>query len=75
MNSLMRRSIQRCIKKMEFGSVPGVEISHYEMTQKFESKMKDHIEGKRIDGVSHSCDQCGKLFRSRHSLKNHKSVN
>ena len=46
-----------------------------DMIQKYESKMKDHIEGKHIDGVSHSCDQCGKLFRSRNSLKNHKSVN
>ena len=27
----------------------------------------NHIEAKHIEGVSHPCNQCGKLFRSRHS--------
>lgn len=31
----------------------------------------NHIEAKHIDGVSHPCNQCGKLFRSRHSLVQH----
>ena len=30
-----------------------------------------HIEAKHIAGVSHPCNQCGKMFRSRHSLAVH----
>ena len=30
-----------------------------------------HIEAKHIEGVSHPCNQCGKLFRSRHGLVVH----
>ena len=36
--------------------------------------MKNHIEGSHIEGVSHPCNQCGKLFRSRNSLNKHISV-
>ena len=33
-----------------------------------------HIEAKHIDGVSHPCNQCGKLFRSKHISCNHKLI-
>ena len=32
-----------------------------------------HIEAKHIEGVSHPCNQCGRQFRSRHSLSQHTS--
>ena len=33
--------------------------------------LSNHIEAKHIEGVSHPCNQCGKLFRSRNSLAVH----
>ena len=44
-------------------------------SDKDKSNMRNHIEGKHIEGVSHPCNQCGKQFRSRNSLTNHISVN
>ena len=35
------------------------------------SFMRNHIEGKHIEGISHPCNQCGKTFRSRNSLRSH----
>ena len=35
--------------------------------------LKQHIEARHIEGVSHPCNQCGKNFRSRHSLVQHVS--
>ena len=35
--------------------------------------IQDHIEAHHITGFSHSCKMCGKIFRSRHSLRNHMS--
>ena len=35
--------------------------------------IQDHIEAHHITGVSHSCKMCEKMFRSRHSLRNHMS--
>ena len=35
-------------------------------------RMKGHIEAKHITGVSHACDICGKLSRSRNTLNMHK---
>merc|ERR1712204_100605 len=40
----------------------------------YKSHMKNHIEAKHIEGASHLCGQCGKLFRSRNSLAKHLSV-
>ena len=34
--------------------------------------MPQHIEANHITGVSHSCDVCGKISRSRNALKTHK---
>ena len=34
--------------------------------------MPHHIEAFHISGVSHPCDICGKVSRSRHGLSNHK---
>ena len=39
--------------------------------EKKKHHMKNHIEGKHINGVSHPCNQCGKQFRSRNSLAQH----
>ena len=36
--------------------------------------ISNHIEAKHIEGVSHPCNHCGKLFRSRNSLNNHNSL-
>merc|ERR1712129_86209 len=38
------------------------------------TNMKNHIEGKHIEGVSHPCAQCGKQFRSRNSHAVHLST-
>ena len=35
------------------------------------SDIRNHIEGKHIEGVSHPCKHCDKTFRSRHSVVNH----
>ena len=35
--------------------------------------IKDHIEANHIEGISHSCNYCEKTFRSRNSLRVHKS--
>ena len=36
--------------------------------------IRDHIEAKHLEGVSLACNQCEKRFRSRASLRMHKSV-
>ena len=41
---------------------------------KLKGDIKNHIEGKHIEGMEHPCSTCGKVYRSRNSLKNHKSV-
>ena len=41
---------------------------------KFKGDIKNHIEGKHIEGMEHPCNTCGKVYRSRNSLRNHKSV-
>ena len=33
--------------------------------------MRDHVEAKHINGVSHFCNQCGKYFRCRSTLATH----
>ena len=38
---------------------------------KFKKNMRNHIEAKHIEGVSHPCSQCGKIFRSRESIRLH----
>jgi len=35
----------------------------------------NHIESNHITGVSHTCNLCGKISRSRDALRKHKSVN
>jgi len=35
------------------------------------SNIKDHIEANHITGVSHSCDNCGKISKSKKGLKQH----
>ena len=37
--------------------------------------MPSHVEANHITGVSHSCDICGKTFRSKNALGIHKSRN
>ena len=36
--------------------------------------LKQHIEARHIEGISHPCHQCGKNLRSRHSLVQHVST-
>ena len=36
------------------------------------SHMKDHIESKHLEGLSHSCDTCGKTSKTRVALRMHK---
>ena len=43
-------------------------------TDKMRQHIKNHIEGKHIEGVSHPCNYCGKMFRSTNSLANHRSI-
>jgi hypothetical protein len=40
----------------------------------FKINIKDHIEANHIEGVSHTCNICGKIVRSRHALRLHKSA-
>ena len=40
-------------------------------TTNSKQRVSNHIEAKHIEGVSHPCNQCGKQFRSRHSLSQH----
>ena len=40
---------------------------------KLKWNMKNHVET-HIEGLSYSCEQCGKKFRSKNSFSNHKSV-
>ena len=42
-------------------------------TAKKPSAVKNHIET-HLEGLSYSCQQCGKAFRSNNSLRNHKST-
>ena len=39
----------------------------------FPTQMRDHIEANHIEGISLPCNFCEKTFRSRNSLRNHKS--
>ena len=39
------------------------------------NSMPRHVEALHITGVSHSCDTCGNVFRSRHALSRHKCSN
>jgi len=43
-------------------------------SDKLKQHLRNHIEAKHIEGVSHPCGQCGKQFRSRNSLSCHMSV-
>ena len=43
-------------------------------TNKDQSNLRKHIEAKHIEGVSHSCDQCGKQFRSKNALYDHNKI-
>ena len=38
---------------------------------KFKKNMKNHIEGKHIEGTCHQCSHCGKTTKSRESLRIH----
>ena len=64
--SMMRTSEQRGNQ----GRLKGCTVCGKEGTYK---NIQDHIEAHHITGVSHSCKICGKIFRSRHSLRNHMS--
>ena len=35
---------------------------------------KAHIEAKHITGITHTCEICGNIFKTKHSLGVHKSV-
>lgn len=36
------------------------------------NNLRQHIEANHIEGISHRCDQCGKVSRSTHGLRKHK---
>ena len=38
------------------------------------ANIKNHIEANHITGVSHTCDICGKICKTRNSLNVHKST-
>ena len=37
-------------------------------------QLRNHVEGRHLEGISIPCNLCGKTFRSRNSLKNHLSI-
>ena len=39
------------------------------------SNIRDHIEANHITGVSHTCNICGKITRSRNAMIKHKTKN
>ena len=39
----------------------------------YPTHLRDHIEAYHIEGISHPCNYCNKIFKSRHSLGSHKS--
>ena len=39
----------------------------------YSTQMRDHVEANHIEGISHPCNYCEKTFRSRDSLRKHKS--
>ena len=43
-------------------------------TSNYKRQIDYHIEGVHLEGISIPCQLCGKSFRSRNSLNNHKSV-
>jgi hypothetical protein len=40
-------------------------------TDKHKGHVKEHIESKHTEGVSHYCNYCGKVLKDRHSLRSH----
>ena len=50
----------------------GKTASQNNMKQNVRQNMKNHVET-HLDGISFSCQLCGKDFRSRNSLSSHKS--
>ena len=41
----------------------------------FKANVRNHIEAKHIEGVSHQCNHCGNSYRSRDSLRKHPRQN
>ena len=66
-------NINLMIEKLEHGGKFACKVcGKIEYKDKF--NIRNHIEGKHIEGVSHPCNHCGKTFRSRNSLSTHMTV-
>ena len=74
----MMDSTENFIHKNDFKRKNGVRRRAYICKvcgkEEFKEKMKIHIEANHISNFSHSCDTCGKTYRSRNGLGQHKSA-
>ena len=76
-NNEVKSMIENNLEPLEGGhfmcKVCGKDSKGMTKTKDLKSNMKNHIEV-HIEGLSYSCELCGKKFRSKNSFSNHKSV-
>ena len=76
-NSEVGSMIENNLEQLEDGhfrcKVCGKDSKGMTKTKDLKTNMKNHVET-HVEGLSYSCQLCGKNFRSKNSFSNHKSV-